>query len=56
MNFINSLVNRIFNSSSPEKVYKEFMLYIFGRNLKKYYRFKNGEIKEFEGKTTEIAA
>lgn len=47
---------RRFNYRSSEKVYKEFMLYVFGRNLNKYHRFKNGKIKEFEGKTAEIAA
>jgi len=47
---------RRFNYRSSEKVYKEFMVYILGRNLNKYHRFKNGEIKEFEGKTAEVAA
>lgn len=41
---------RRFNHRSSEKVYKEFMLYIFGRNLSKYHRFKNGKIKKFKGK------
>jgi len=47
---------RRFNYRSAEKVYKEFMLYVFGRNLNKYHRFINGDIKEFEGKTAEVAA
>jgi transposase len=47
---------RRFNYRFSEKVYKEFMLYVFGRNLNKYHRFKYGKIKEFEGKTAEIAA
>jgi len=47
---------RRFNHRSSEKVYKEFMLYVFGRNMNKYHRFINGDIKEFEGKTSEEAA
>lgn len=47
---------RRFNYRSSEKVYKEFMVYVFGRNLNKYHRFKKGEIKEFEGKIAEVAA
>ena len=47
---------RRFNYRSSEKVYKEFMLYVFGRNLNKYHRFIKGDIKEFEGKTAEVAA
>lgn len=47
---------RRFNYRSAEKVYKEFMLYVFGRNLNKYHRFINGDIKEFEGKTAGVAA
>lgn len=41
---------RRFNYRTSEKVYKELMLYVLGRNLNKYHRFKNGKIKEFEGK------
>jgi hypothetical protein len=47
---------RRFNYRSSEKVYKEFMMYVFGRNLNKYHRFITGKIKEFTGKTTEVAA
>jgi len=47
---------RRFNYRSSEKVYKEFMLYVIGRNLNKYHRFKIGKIREFEGKTAEKAA
>jgi transposase len=47
---------RRFNYRSSKKVYKEFMLYAIGRNINKYHRFLNGEIKKFEGKTEEIAA
>lgn len=47
---------RRFHYRSSEKVYKEFMLYAFGRNLNKYHRFLHGEIKKFEGKTERTAA
>jgi len=47
---------RRFNYRSTEKVYKEFMLYSFGRNLNKYHKFKQGEIEKFEGKKAEKAA
>ena len=47
---------RKFNYRSSEKVYKEFMLYAFGRNLNKYHRFLHGEIQKFEGKTEQMAA
>lgn len=47
---------RRFNYRSFKKVYKEFMIYLFGRNLNKYHKFIKGEIKEFKGKTAEIAA
>jgi hypothetical protein len=40
---------RRFNHRSSEKVYKEFMLYAFGRNINKYYRFNCGVIKKFTG-------
>ena len=47
---------RRFHYRSSEKVYKEFMLYVMGRNLNKYHRFLHGEIKKFEGKTEQKAA
>lgn len=47
---------RRFNHRSSEKVYKEFMLYVFGRNINKYHRFVHGNIKEFTGKTVEEIA
>nr|WP_242965404.1 IS1182 family transposase [Dehalobacterium formicoaceticum] len=47
---------RRFNYRSSKKVYKEFMMYSFGRNLNKYHKFIKGKIKEFEGKTSEVAA
>ena len=33
---------RRFHYRLTEKVYKEFMLYVFGRNLNKYHRFLHG--------------
>ena len=47
---------RRFHYRFTEKVYKEFMLYAFGRNLNKYHRFLHGEIRKFEGKTEQMAA
>ena len=41
---------RKFNHRSKEKVYKETLFYIMGRNINKYHRFKNGMLKEFEPK------
>lgn len=41
---------RRFNYRTPEKIYKEFMLYAIGRNINKYHRFLHDEIKKFEGK------
>lgn len=39
-----------FNYRTDEKVYKETMLYVFGRNINKYHRFETGKLKKFEGK------
>lgn len=41
---------RRFNYRTQEKVYKETLLYVMGRNFDKYHRFKNGLIERFEGK------
>jgi transposase len=46
---------RQFNHRSTEKVYKEFMLYAFGKNLDKYHKFKTGKIEKFEGKMDQSA-
>jgi transposase len=46
---------RQFNHRSKEKVIKEFMLFAFGKNIDKYYKFITGKIKRFEGKTEEAA-
>ena len=47
---------RRFNYRSKEKVYKEFMLYAIGRNIMKYHRFLQHEIKKYEGKKEQKAA
>lgn len=47
---------RRFNYRSSEKVYKEFLLYVIGRNMNKYHRFLTGKIKKYEGKTKEDIA
>ena len=38
---------------SEEKVYKEFMLYVVGRNVNKYRQFLHDEIERYEEKKTE---
>ncbi len=47
---------RRFNYRGTAKVDKEFLLFAFGRNLNKYHRFITGKIKEFEGKSDQVAA
>jgi transposase len=39
-----------FNYRTEEKVYKETMLYVFGRNINKYHSFETGKLKKYEGK------
>jgi hypothetical protein len=39
-----------FNHRTEGKILKEFMLYVFGKNINKYNRFTTGKIKKFEGK------
>src|SRR5690554_214209 len=39
-----------FNHRSGEKVYKEALFYVFGRNINKYHRFKTSTLTEFKGK------
>jgi transposase len=41
---------RHFNHRGEEKVYKEMLFYTFGRNLIKYHRFEQKDLKSFEGK------
>jgi transposase len=38
-----------FNHKSDEKVYKETLLYVFGRNIDKLHRFKTGQLTEYKG-------
>lgn len=47
---------RRFNYRSEEKVHKELMLYIMGKNINKYHKFLSNEIKKFEGKVEQTAA
>ena len=47
---------RRFNYRTSEKVYKEFMLYVIGRNINKYHRFLQDEIKKYEEKTEKKTA
>jgi len=47
---------RRFNYRSSKKVYKEMLLYILGKNIDKYHKFKHGKIKKFEGKSDQISA
>ena len=47
---------RRFNYRSSDKVYREFMLYAFGRNMNKYHRFLHSELKKFEGTTVQAVA
>jgi len=47
---------RRFNYRSSKKVYKELMLYMFGKNIGKYHKFIYGEIQKFEGKADQISA
>ena len=46
---------RRFHYRSREKVYKEFMLYVMGRNIMKYHRFLRHEIEKYEGKKEQKA-
>ncbi len=41
---------RHFNHPGKEKVYKEMLFYVFGRNLNKYHRFEQKTLLKFEGK------
>jgi len=47
---------RKFNHRSSEKVYKESLLYIFGKNIGRYHKFMANELKKYEMKTEQIAA
>jgi len=43
---------RHFNHRGKEKVYKEMLLYTFGRNINKYHRFEQKTLVKFEGKAS----
>ena len=47
---------RRFNYRTAEKVYKEFMLYVIGRNVIKYHRLIHKKIEKYEGKKEQKAA
>ncbi len=47
---------RRFNHRSTEKVYKEFMMYVIGRNINKYHRFLSSKLRKFKGKKEETIA
>ena len=47
---------RRFNYRTAEKVYKELMLYVIGRNINKYHRFLHNKIQKFEGKSEQKTA
>jgi transposase len=46
---------RQFNHRSSDKVIKEFLLYAFGKNIDKYFKFTTGKIQKFEGKIDQTA-
>lgn len=46
---------RRFNHRSEDKVTIEVMLYIFGKNIDKYHKFKAGKIRFFTGKNEAAA-
>lgn len=47
---------RRFNHRSSVKVYKESLLYIFGKNVARYHKFINGDLKKYEMKNEQTAA
>ncbi len=47
---------RRFHYRLSEKVYKEFLLFVIGRNMNKYHRFTQGGLKKFEGKPEQKTA
>jgi transposase len=47
---------RKFNHRSSEKVYKESLLYIFGKNIGRYHKFSSGDLVKYEMKMEEQAA
>lgn len=47
---------RKFNHRTSTKVYKESLLYIFGKNIGRYHKFVNGDLKKYEMKDDQTAA
>lgn len=47
---------RRFHYRTSGKVYREFLVYVIGRNLNKYHRFSTGELKSYEQKKKEKTA
>lgn len=45
-----------FHYRSSEKIYKEFILHAIDRHINKYHRLAHGELKKFEGKSTQEVA
>ncbi len=46
---------RKFNHRSKDKVFKETLLYNFSRNINKYHKFINDNIKSYEIKSVKVA-
>jgi superfamily II DNA helicase RecQ len=47
---------RKFNHRSSEKVYKESLIYIFGKNIGRYHKFMNDELKKYEPNIEQMTA
>lgn len=47
---------RKFNDCLKEKIYKEIMFYVMGRNINKYHRFIKGTMTKLESKIIEKTA
>lgn len=47
---------RKFNHRSSSKVYKESLLYIFGKNIGRYHKFESGQLKKYEMKDEQTAS
>ena len=45
-----------FNHRSSRKVHKESLLYIFGKNIGRYHKFANGDLKKYEMKIDQTVA
>lgn len=47
---------RKFNHRSSEKVYKESLIYNFGKNIGRFHKFKTGQLKKYESNVDQTAA